>query len=78
LGRHNCESGRFFHHRPDDAIHRISPKIVAEQIEAANEALSTLIQAETAPFPLAIEDDQREEADKIWQSLYGGWKGFSD
>jgi Zn-dependent M28 family amino/carboxypeptidase len=78
LGRHNCEVGRFFHHRPDDAIHRISTEIVADQIEAACAALSPLLIEESVPFPLQIDDDQRKEIMEIWESLFGGWKGLRD
>ena len=76
LGRSNCETGRFFHHRPDDTIERIDMDITAAQIQAAADALAPLIQESEPPFGVQIPDAQRREARRVWESLFGGWQGL--
>ncbi len=76
LGRKNCEAGRFFHHRPDDTIDRVSLDIAASSLQASAEIFAFLAAAEELPFPVMLKKSQQEKADRIWHSLFGGWKGF--
>jgi hypothetical protein len=77
LGRSNCEAGRFFHHRPDDTVERIDMEVTAAQIQAAADCLAPMVQEGELPFDMGIPDAQREEAQRIWESLFGGWQGSS-
>jgi hypothetical protein len=78
LGRHNCAAGRFFHHRPDDDMTRVSCPLVARQAQAVGEVLAEL--AAQAAWPLAIAPDPQRQAavQAMWDGLFGGWGGFAD
>ena len=76
LGRSNCTSGRFFHHRPDDIISRINIPLVTKLLNASHECLARIAQTDPFPFPTCIPEDMQIEIETKWQSLFGGWKGF--
>jgi aminopeptidase YwaD len=73
LGRSNCTAGRFFHHRSDDNIQRVSTELLADVISASAEILAELADAESIPFPNAIPEDQSEQVKRYWEDLFGGW-----
>jgi Zn-dependent M28 family amino/carboxypeptidase len=77
IGRNNCAAGRFFHHRPDDTLARVSCPLVAEITTAIGGAIADLASAETLPFPGAIDPAVRAGVDGLWEGLFGGWTGFS-
>ena len=76
VGRNNCESGRFFHHRPDDDMTRVSCTLVARVVSAAGTALAKLAAVEHLPFAPEIAPDMRASAAVMWKELFGGWVGF--
>jgi carboxypeptidase Q len=77
LGRNNCLAGRFFHHRPDDDLSRVSCELVARMTAAAGLALAELADAEPWPFSTRGGDDApRAAVDAMWNDLFGGWAGF--
>jgi aminopeptidase YwaD len=76
LGRSNCTSGRFFHHRPDDTISRIGMPLTAKLIDISRECLARLAAADQLPFPVNMPEDLRVEIEDKWQELFGGWEGF--
>jgi aminopeptidase YwaD len=75
LGRNNCTAGRFFHHRADDDIQRVSTELVAEVIRISADLLADLADRETLPFPGSIPQDQSARIGTYWQDLFGGWTG---
>ena len=75
LWRRNCTTGRFFHHRPDDDISRVSPALMAELIRAAAEFIGDMANAEPLPFPVAVPADQAAQVQGFWEDLFGGWEG---
>ncbi|HLV79402.1 MAG TPA: M20/M25/M40 family metallo-hydrolase, partial [Chthonomonadaceae bacterium] len=73
LGRHNCAAGRFFHHRPDDDLSRVSVRVMASSLSAVAAILADALQCEALPFPSHIPDDQARDAQLLWNDLFGGW-----
>ncbi|NQU96029.1 MAG: Zn-dependent exopeptidase M28, partial [Chloroflexi bacterium] len=75
IGRANCAGGRFFHHRPDDDMSRVSPELMARLLTAVATWSAGLAAARTWPLPSAIPADQAEAARIFWEDLFGGWAG---
>src|SRR5262249_15822155 len=73
LGRHNCAGGRFFHHRADDDLSRVSVPVMASSLSAAARLLADASQCEALPFPARIPAAQAREAELLWNDLFGGW-----
>ncbi|HEY3269488.1 MAG TPA: M28 family metallopeptidase [Armatimonadota bacterium] len=73
LGRSNCAGGRFFHHRPDDDMSRVSAPVMAEHLAAVADLISDAALREVLPFPREIPEPQRVEARRYWDDLFGGW-----
>jgi Iap family predicted aminopeptidase len=77
LGRNNCTAGRFFHHRPDDDLSRVSCDLVARMTGTAGRAIAELADAEPWPFAGGDEAEGRRAAvGAMWNDLFGGWDGF--
>ena len=74
LGRSNCTAGRFFHHRPDDDLSRVSPALMAELLEAVGAFIADLANARRLPFAVSVPAQQAKQARHYWKDLYGGWK----
>lgn len=73
LGRHNCTTGRFFHHRPDDDLSRVSTQVMASSLSAVADILADALQCEALPFPAHIPETQVTDAQRLWNDLFGGW-----
>lgn len=76
LGRRNCEAGRFFHHRDDDTLDRISCELSARHIDAAADFIVQIASAERIPFEIEVPRAQAKLIAKYWSSLFGGWQGL--
>ena len=76
LGRSNCTSGRFFHHRPDDTMSRIGISLVAKLLNISRECLTRIALEDPLPFPPRMPEDLQIEIENKWQELFGGWVGF--
>jgi hypothetical protein len=76
LGRSNCTSGRFFHHRPDDTLSRIGIALVARLANISRECLASIAQTDPLPFPGRLPQELHVEIEKMWQEIFGGWTGF--
>lgn len=72
--RVNCDGGRFFHHRPDDDLSRVSPAVIARDIGAVATWLDAVATADTLPFTPSIPEAQRAEVAACWEDLFGGWQ----
>ncbi len=72
--RSNCTAGRFFHHRPDDDLSRISEELLARVLDASLEALVELASVEKLPFPAQIPVEQTQVVADCWNDLFGGWQ----
>jgi aminopeptidase YwaD len=73
--RVNCDSGRFFHHRPDDNVSRVSADVLARDISAVATWLDEMSRVDTLPFTSGVPEAQRAEVAACWEDLFGGWKG---
>lgn len=73
LGRHNCTAGRFFHHRPDDDISRVSTEVMAASLTAAAHILADALEREELPFRSRLPEAQARDAESMWNDLFGGW-----
>jgi len=73
LIRSNCTAGRFFHHRPDDDLTRVSPALMAAHLDAVAAWLADLAAREHLPFDPAMPPAQAGEIERIWTDLFGGW-----
>ncbi len=76
LGRDNCTAGRFFHHRPDDDMTRVSCPLVAELAGGVGTVLHALAMATELPFPARIDEGDRAAVAGVWNDFFGGWEGF--
>lgn len=75
LYRTNCTSGRFFHHRPDDDLARVSAPLVATLLEASAAVLQDLATRTDLPFPATVDPVFVEPVRRYWDDLFGGWAG---
>lgn len=73
LWRRNCTAGRFFHHRPDDDLSRVSTAVLARILDATAALLADLACAPRLPFPRAVPEPAAREAARLWEDLFGGW-----
>jgi aminopeptidase YwaD len=73
LIRSNCKAGRFFHHRPDDDLSRVSVEVAARVIDASAGLLVDLAGREALPFSRLIPSDQAAGVARYWDDLFGGW-----
>lgn len=73
--RVNCDSGRFFHHRPDDDLSRVSAGVVARDVTAVATCLDAWASGDALPFTPGIPEAQRAEVSACWEDLFGGWEG---
>ena len=73
LIRSNCKAGRFFHHRPDDDLTRVSLELVSRVIDVSAGILLDLAEREALPFARHIPGDQAAAVSRYWDDLFGGW-----
>ncbi|MBN2449145.1 MAG: Zn-dependent exopeptidase M28 [Lentisphaeria bacterium] len=76
FGRANCTAGRFFHHRSDETMERLSCELLARNAQAVADVLAGLAAADPFPFPRTIPEHQRAGLEAFWEDLYGGWRGL--
>lgn len=74
LMRKNCESGRFFHHRPDDDMDKVSVELLARVTDSVADTVVTLADLEELPFERKIPPAQMRSATECWEDLFGGWE----
>lgn len=76
IGRNNCAAGRFFHHRPDDDLSRVSCGLVAETAAAVGRGAARLAARQDWPFKLQADAQLRRQVDRVWNEMFGGWQGW--
>ena len=74
LMRFNCTAGRFFHHRPDDDLSRVDPRLMAASLGAVAEFTAAMAVADELPFAATIPDAERAAIAAHWEDLFGGWE----
>jgi len=72
--RVNCDTGRFFHHRPDDDLSRVSASVVARDVSVVATWLDELSRASDLPFTAGLPHALRPQVTACWEDLFGGWK----
>lgn len=75
--RKNCETGRYFHHRVDDDLSKISYDLIGEIANISAEFLLTAANAPVLPFAGKLPKEFEADTAKCWRDLFGGWKGFA-
>lgn len=74
--RANCiPMGRFFHHRPDDDMTRVSIPILAALLDCSARMLDELATCKELPFPREVEPEIAAKVRVFWDDLFGGWEG---
>lgn len=73
LGRDNCVAGRFFHHRVDDDLGKVSVDIMADHLDVVAGLIADLANADVLPFTRTIPETQTAAVATYWQDLFGGW-----
>ena len=73
LMRPNCAGGRFFHHRPDDDISRVSPPLMAALLGAVADFTADMAAVDELPFAATIPADEQTAVEACWEDLFGGW-----
>lgn len=73
IGRSNCAGGRFFHHRSDDDLSRVSCPYMARMVDVVASIVHDLANTDTLPFPSEIPADQAAHVKGFWEDLFGGW-----
>jgi aminopeptidase YwaD len=73
LMRPNCTAGRFFHHRHDDDLSRVSTELMANSLKAVGQTIAELAQLEKLPFTKHIPREQTVKIESFWNDLFGGW-----
>ena len=71
--RVNCNAGRFFHHRPDDDVSRVSADVVAQDVSIVASWLDQMASEAQLPFTAGLPDDDRAAVASCWEDLFGGW-----
>lgn len=74
LLRSNCAAGRFFHHRPDDDLTRISLDVLAGLLDATAALIADLASRDELPFPRSVPPREAEAVQRFWVDLFGGWE----
>lgn len=70
LGRSNCAGGRFFHHRPDDDMRRVSLPLVAGLLRCVHACIDKLANVPRLPFRSTIPREQSRQVKQMWQDLF--------
>jgi carboxypeptidase Q len=73
--RVNCTAGRFFHHRPDDDVSRVSVEVVARDVSVVATWLDEMATTRTLPFTPGVPEQDRPAIAACWDDLFGGWRG---
>lgn len=74
MWRPNCPGGRFFHHRPDDDLSRLSIPLMSRLLAALVEFEGELANVPDLPFGRAIPVHQADLVKPYWDDLFGGWE----
>lgn len=74
LIRSNCTSGRFFHHRPDDDLDKVSTSTMATLLNGIIHFIDLLTTTNQFPFPPTIPTTLQNDIDMYWNDLFGGWE----
>ena len=72
--RLNCAAGRFFHHRPDDDLSRVSPEVMAALLGAVADFTADMAVTDPLPFAAAIPVAEQPAVAACWEDLFGGWE----
>ena len=70
LYRPNCAGGRFYHHRPDDDLTRVSPVLMARYLTAVGAFIHDLSNAKRLPYKRVLPPELRRAASRFWNDLY--------
>lgn len=71
--RSNCTGGRFFHHRADDDLSRVSCHLMTQLLDAVAHLIADLAQRPELPFTRSVPEAQAREVEHFWVDLFGGW-----
>lgn len=73
LGRKNCETGCFYHHRPGNTINVISGAVAAKLTDFAADFTTKLLDEPDLENLCRFPVDLNADVQKLWQEIFGGW-----
>ena len=71
--RRNCESGVFYHHRPDNTMEILSADRAAELAQAALSLIEALADTEHLKSFCRCNPRYTHEVQQLWTETFGGW-----
>lgn len=74
LHRPNCTAGRFYHHRPENNLAKISPLVLSKTADAAASLITEIAGVEKLPFKRKIPSAQAGQIKACWRDFFGGWQ----
>ena len=69
--RSNCESGKFYHHQPQNTLDKLSGEIVAKLAAAAQALVEKIANDELTGY--GIDPTAATRMHALWEDEYGGW-----
>ncbi|NLL83072.1 MAG: Zn-dependent exopeptidase M28, partial [Lentisphaerae bacterium] len=75
--RKNCVTGVYYHHRYDDIIANLDLKMAARQLDAAVEFLTRMSGDDAVSAQVAFSESEQRVIDTLWETICGGWGGFT-
>ncbi len=73
LYRPNCAGGRFYHHRPDDDLSKVSTPLMARLLDVVAGLTADWAARKALPWRGGLPAKQAAAAQRFWADLYGGW-----
>lgn len=69
--RKTCESGKHYHHQPENTLDILSGSVAEKLASAAYALVSRIAQNDLDAF--GIDPSTRERVNALWEAEYGGW-----
>ena len=69
--RYNCESGKFYHHQPNNTIDILSEDVLAQLATAGCELVKHMANENLDAY--GVDPATRDAVTALWDNEYGGW-----
>ena len=69
--RCNCESGKFYHHQPNNTIEILSGSVLAQLANAGCQLVAYMANENLDGF--SVDPTTRNAVNALWENEYGGW-----
>ena len=71
--RKNCESGNYYHHRPDQTPDKLDYDICAQLVQAGGRVIQFFADTPDVSGYRRFSEKQLADIGRLWDSVYGGW-----